>query len=219
MTIVAQPRRLRAVPGNVERRWRLAALVGLVIVLGLAAYALIVIGPGAASSQMVPVLRAAKAIRAGTVITADELSVTDVRTQDASVLATLVLNSDRSQVIGQVASMDIPSGDLIPAAIAAPASTGSYWKVDVPIRRMPADLAPGDHVALMVSGTGPSGSAVDFVFIQDVRVLDVGGGSVDLWLPAKLAPQVEWYADHGGIVLMTMQPGQVQSQVPAGGGS
>ena len=219
MTVVAQHRRLRVVPGNVERRWRLAALVGLVVVLGLAAYALIVIGPGAASTQLVPVLRAAKAIRAGTVVTADELSVTDVRAQDPSVLATLVLSADRNQIVGQVASMDVPAGDLIPAAIAAPSATSSYWKVDVPVRRMPADLAPGDHVALMVSGSGPNGSAVDFVFIQDVRVIDVGGGSVDLWLPAKLASQVEWYADHGGIVLMTMQPGQVQTQVPAGGGS
>ena len=75
-----------------------------------------------------------------------------------------------------------------------------------------------DRLAAIPTETVVAGAAIA-VFIQDVRVIDVGGGSVDLWLPAKLAPQVEWYADHGGIVLMTMQPGQVQSQVPAGGGS
>jgi len=41
---------------------------------------------------------------------------------------------------------------------------------------------------------------------------------VDLWLPAKLAPQVEWYADHGGIILFQMQPGAVQQGIPGVGG-
>jgi hypothetical protein len=38
-------------------------------------------------------------------------------------------------------------------------------------------------------------------------------------VPATLAPQVEWYADHGGIVLIKMQPGAVQNKIPAGGAS
>jgi hypothetical protein len=82
---------------------------------------------------------------------------------------------------------------------------------------MPADLAPGDHVILLVSTVAPNGASVDIVYMQDVRVLQVGQGSAELWIPTKLFPQVVWYADHGGIVLAIMQPGDVQQGVPAGG--
>jgi hypothetical protein len=84
---------------------------------------------------------------------------------------------------------------------------------------MPADLVPGDHVALVVSVTLTNGSQGDLVYMQDVQVLGISQGSVDLWVPATLAPQVEWYADHGGIVLIKMQPGAVQNKIPAGGGA
>ena len=57
------------------------------------------------------------------------------------------------------------------------------------------------------------------VFLQDVQVLSVGSGSADLWLQPNVVAQVEWYADHGGIVLLKMQPGSVQQKLPAGGGS
>src|SRR6267143_1784761 len=62
----AEPRRLRVVAGTSERRWRLAALLGLAAMLALAAYALVVLGPGADANQMVSVLRAAKSTHDGT---------------------------------------------------------------------------------------------------------------------------------------------------------
>ena len=37
-------------------------------------------------------------------------------------------------------------------------------------------------------------------------------------LPYKTAPQIEWYADHGGLVLLKTQPGVVQNDVTPGGG-
>jgi hypothetical protein len=214
-----EPRRLRVVAGTAERRWRLAALLGLAAMLALAAYAIVVIGPGTDANQTVAVLRAAKSIHAGTAITSDELTTTRLRTQDPSVLATLLRDSDRGRVIGQVAAVDVLAGDLVPADVVSSQFTAGLWDVDVPVRRMPADLVPGDHVALVVSVTLTNGSQGDLVYMQDVQVLGIGQGSVDLWVPATLAPQVEWYADHGGIVLIKMQPGAVQNKIPAGGGS
>jgi len=219
MSAITQPRRFRVVPGTVERRWRVATLVGVGITLLLATFAIFVLGPGADANQMVPVLRAAKAIKAGTTIKADELSVTSIRASDPGVLATLMRSADEKQLVGQVASMDVPAGNLVPAAILAPQSTASFWEVHMPVRDQPTDLAAGDHVAILVNGPSSAGQPVEFVFIQDVRVISVGQGGDDLWLPAKLAPQVQWFSDHGGLVLMKMQPGAVQSQVPAGGGS
>ena len=219
MSAITQPRTFRVVPGTVQRRWRLAALIGAGVALLLAVYAIFVLGPGADANQMVSVLRAAKAIKAGTTITADDLSVTTVRTGDPGVLATLMRSSDESQLVGQVASMDVPAGNLVPAAVLAPQSTAGFWEVHVPVRSQPDDLAAGDHVAILVNGNSNAGQPVEFVFIQDVRIISIGQGGDNLWLPAKLAPQVQWFSDHGGLVLMKMQAGQVQNQVPAGGGS
>ena len=128
----AEPRRLRVVAGTSERRWRLAALLGLAAMLALAAYALVVLGPGADANQMVSVLRAAKSIHAGTSITPDELTTARLRTQDPSVLATLLRDSDRSRVLGQVAAVDVNAGDLIPADVVASQFTAGLWDVAVP---------------------------------------------------------------------------------------
>ena len=217
MSATAESRPLRLVAGTVQRRWRMGALLGLLVGLALAAYSLIILGPGAELSQMVPVLRAAQAIQAGNTITNDALTTSLIRAQDPSVLATLLRDTDRSRIIGQVAAMDVPAGDLIPAGVVAPQTTGGMVKAQLPIRIMPVDLAPGNHVLLLVSATASNGAAVDIVYMQDVRVLQVGQGSAQLWIPTKLFPQVVWYADHGGIVLATMRPGDIQQPIPAGG--
>lgn len=219
MSALTERRPFHVVPGTVQRRWRLAALIGAGLATLTAVYAIFVLAPGADANQMVSVLRAAKAIRAGTTITAAELSNTSIRTTDPGVLATLMRSSDENQLLGQVASMDVPAGDLVPAAVLAPQSTAGFWEVHVSVRSQPADLTVGDHVAVAVTGNSASGQAVEFVFIQDVRVISVGQGGDDLWLPAKVAPQIQWFEDHGGLVLFKVQPGTVQSNVPAGGGS
>ena len=216
MSATAESRPLRLVAGTVQRRWRLGALLGLLVGLVLSAYSLVVLGPGADVNQMVSVLRASRAIQAGTTITGDELTTAQIRAQDPSVLATLLRDSDRSRIVGQVAAMDVPAGDLIPAGVAGQQATGGMVRAQLPIRLMPADLAPGDHVLLLVNAVAPNGAPVDIVYMQDVRVLQVGQGSAELWIPTKLFPQVIWYADHGGIVLAIMQPGDVQQGVPAG---
>lgn len=220
MTITARNIGLtRGIASTVERRWRMAVLLGLILTLGLAAYALLFAGPAAQSNGMVAVLRATRDIHAGSKITADDLGVSQVRAADPTVLQTMVLSSDRSQIIGQTAAVDVRSGYLLPASIAAPQATAQLWTANIPVRRQPAGLRPGDHVALLVTGTATNGSAAEFVYLQDVEVLSVASGSADLWLQPNVAAQVEWYADHGGIVLLKMEPGAVQQKPAAGGGS
>jgi hypothetical protein len=201
------------VPRAVLRRWRLAGLFGLIAALALATFAVIQISAQSSTRQPTAVLRATRDILPGTTIGADEVAVTQVQPSDASLLSTWVATGDRDRIIGQVAVVGVPAGHLIPAEIVAPKITAGLWKANVPIKRSPADLKAGDHVALLVQG-----QATEFVFMQDVQVLSVGSGAVDLWLPAKLAPQVEWYADHGGIILFQMQPGSVQQGIPGVGG-
>src|SRR5207245_10096029 len=111
---------------------------------------------------------------------ADEVTTALSRNQAPGVLATLLRDSDRSRIIGQVAAMDVPSGDLIPAGVVGQQATGGMVRAELPIRLMPADLAAGDHVLLLVSGVAPNGAPVDIVYMQDVRVLRPGQGSAAL---------------------------------------
>jgi hypothetical protein len=220
MTVAAQRAgRPRFIASTVQRRWRMAVMLGLIVALGLATYALLFAGPAAQSNGMVAVLKATKDIRAGSKITADEVGVTQIRAADPSVLQTLVLSDDRDQIVGQTAAMDVRAGFLVPAGVAAPQATAQLWTANIPVRRAPSDLKQGDHVALLVTGTTTSGAPAEFVFLQDVQVLAVGSGSADLWLQPNVVAQVEWYADHGGIVLLKMQSGAIQPKLPPGGGS
>jgi hypothetical protein len=203
--------------GVLARRRRVAALFGLLLFLGVVAAALLLIGLHSGPQPMVPVLRASREIMPGTKITADELSVTSVFVQDPSLLTTIARDADRGRLVGQTAVVDVPAGALVPANVAVAQTSAALWEASVPVRRMPGDLKAGDHVAILVEGT-QSGRSVDAVVMQDVPVLRVGSNGVDLWLPYKAVPQVEWYSDHGGLVLVKTQPGTVQSDVTAGGG-
>jgi len=109
MSAIPQRRQFPVVSGTVERRWRLAALVGAGIALLLAVYAIFVLGPGADANQMVSVLRASKAIKAGTTITSHELPVTTVRTGDPAVLALLHRSSHQTHQDAHLAVMDVPA--------------------------------------------------------------------------------------------------------------
>jgi hypothetical protein len=205
---------------TIQRRWRWAALAGLVVFLVLSGYALAVTGANNASKgRPVPVLVAATDIRAGTKITDGMVRVTAISPQDPGLLVSLVEASNRSTIIGQVASVTIPAGHLIPAEIASPQIHSQLWITAVPIKRLPADLAGGDHVALVAEALNKAGQPVAFVFMQDVEVVHVAGNQVDLFLPAKVVPQVEWYGDHGGLILVKMQAGVIQQDLPAGTGS
>jgi len=159
-------------------------LFGLIAALALATFAVIQISAQSQTRQPTAVLRATRDILPGTTIGAAELAVTQVQPSDASLLSTWVASGDRDRILGQVAVVGVPAGHLIPAEIVAPKITAELWKANVPIKRSPANLKAGDHVALLVQGTS-QGQATEFVFMQDVQVLSVGSGAVDLWLPAQ----------------------------------
>src|SRR2546429_2769490 len=193
-----------------QRRWRLAALLGLATLLALGALIVVLLERSAQASRTLPVLRATRDIEAGAVITSDEVGVTSIRADDASVVANLVPAGDRNHLVGQVAVDSVRSGSLIPAGLGASVATAALWDVPLPVKRLPPDLKAGDHVALLVSGTDKSGAPAELVAAQDVRVLAVQRDTVDLWLPANSAAQMELYASRGEMVLAKMQPGAVQ---------
>jgi hypothetical protein len=218
-TAVESQSESRTVSETARRRWRVAALIGLVALLALVAFVVVLTEQSAQASRVVPVLKATRDIRAGTTITGDELGVADIRVDDDSVLANLASVNDRSRLIGQVASDGVRAGGLIPAGLGVPEATASMWDVPLPVKQRPPDLKAGDHVALLVSGTGKSGQPMELVAAQDVRVLAVEQDSVDLWLPASAAAQLQLYASHGDLVLARMQPGTAQKNLPQAGGS
>lgn len=210
----------RMVAPTVHRRWRWAALAGFVVFLGLAGYAIAATGASKASNlQPVSVLVAATDIRVGTTITDGMVRATGIRTDDPSLLTTLVTARNRSSIVGQVAVVPVAAGNLIPSDIANPQVHLQLWLASIPVKRMPTGLAAGDHVALVTEAQNKQGQPIDFVFMQDVEVAHVSSGQADLWLPAKLVPQVEWYGDHGGLVLLRMPAGGVQQDLPAATGS
>ncbi len=220
MTIAVEPQgESRTVTETAQRRWRIAALIGLVALLTLVAFAVVVAEQSSQASRTVPVLKATQDIQAGTTITADQLGVAYIRVDDDAVLASLASANDRSRLVGQVAVDGVRAGGLIPAGLGAPEATRNMWNVPLPVKQRPPDLKVGDHVALLVSGTGRSGQPVELVAAQDVPVLSVQQDSVDLWLPAAAAAQMQLYASHGDLVLARMQPGTAQQNLPQAGGS
>src|ERR1700682_2537155 len=128
----------RVIASTVQRRWRWAALAGLVVFLGLAGYALATMGASKASIvQPVSVLVAATDIRAGSTISDGMLRVTGIRSDDSSLLTTLVAANDRSSVVGQVAAITVPAGHLIPSNLARPQVHGQLWLASSSVETMP----------------------------------------------------------------------------------
>src|SRR5258708_31488228 len=103
---------------------------------------------------------------------------------------------------GQFAAVAVPAGHLIPSNIASPQVRGHLWLASIPVKRMPAGLSIRDHVSLLAETPNQVGQPVDFVFMQDVEIAHVTGNALELFLPAKVVPQVEWYADHGRPALL-----------------
>ena len=207
----------RVMPAPVRgRRRRAAVLFGGLLFLALAAAALMLAGLANHREALVPVLKASKEIRAGTAISSDQLGVTYVHFQDPSTGLTVAHPDDRARLVGQTAAIGIPAGSLIPAGLANPQATSGFWDASLPVKRRPAGLHSGDHVALIVETT-KSGQPVDVVVMQDVQVLSVGPDAVDLWLPASVVAQMEWYGSHTTLVLARMPAGAVQQNLPPGG--
>lgn len=128
-----------------------------------------------AGTNRTPVLVATHALPAGTVITEE-----DVRTAalagEASVLAALVPERDRSQILGRRLSVGVPAGAPLPAAaLAERQAQASEMTLAVPefdVRG--TDLSAGDRVAVLATYGAGSGSASTRPVARDLEVLSVG---------------------------------------------
>jgi Flp pilus assembly protein CpaB len=193
---------------------RVALLFGVAFFVALAVVALIVAGPGSQTQGMTPVLVATSDIRPATRITADQLGTTYLRASDPTLLGQIVAASDRSRLVGQVAAVPVAAGSLIPSTVTV---RDTYWVASIPVKRRPASLQAGDHVAVLVSSGGSSTSspAPETIFLQDVRVLGVGENTADLWLPPEVVAPLESFGDRGGVVLAKMAPGAMLAPTPS----
>jgi hypothetical protein len=219
MNIVTEPHdQPRIATETVRRRWRFAALLGLVVLSALTTYVVVSAARIEQANRSVAVLTAARDIWAGTTVRADELDVQYLRVDDPAVLGTLAAANERHQIVGRVATDSVRAGAFIPAGFGEPAASAGMWEAPLPVRRMPRDLAPGDHVALIVAPTTKSNEAIEFTAMQDVRVVAVRSDVVTVWIPASAAAQMEWYADHGGIVAVRVPAGITLPNLPAGVG-
>lgn len=172
---------------------------------------------GAVAQTPVAIVKATRDIAAGSVITDDELGITTISSRDASTLDAFVRSEDKGRLVGRTASVGITAGAPVPASTLLSDAHASLWDTDLAIKRMPADLRQGDHVAVIVVTPQKTGEPIDVVSMQDVEVAAVQQGAADLWLPPKFVSQMQWYADHGGIVLVKMTAGAIQQDLSGGG--
>ncbi len=132
-------------------------------------------GVYAASTKRTPVLLATHALPAGTV-----LSASDVRTGklagESSVLAALVPESERSQVIGQRLSTAVPAGAPLPAgALAGHQTQTSAFVLSIPEFDVTgAQLQAGDRVTVLATFGAGSGQANSRPVARNLEVLSVG---------------------------------------------
>ena len=166
--------------------------VGLVLVLALV---------GVVVAQRVdirvPVLAAAHAISAGQTVTAADVTTVKVAA-DAGVVT--VPASQISTVVGRVAAVPLVAGTLLsPAQFGGPVWPGSGEAViAVPVKpgRLPAGLAAGAHVTVLVVATGTPGG-----------VTGTGGGQGGQALVEKAVATVvavDAAADQSGTTVVTL---------------
>ena len=103
---------------------------------------------GAQSGRTAVVLKAARDIRAGATIASSDLATAQVRIDDPTVMAGLVAAGERDRLVGQVATASVAAGHLVPARLTVSPSASELWEVPLPVKRMPPDLKPGDHVII-----------------------------------------------------------------------
>jgi hypothetical protein len=157
--------------GGRQRRWSLA-LVAVLVTVG-SALAFVVLWLNAGGRE--PVLALSNDVPAGREITADDLTVVRVAS-DAQVA--LVASSQRDDVIGRPAAIDMLEGTLLtPGAVgsASGLDTGTaVIAIPVPSVEIPtSDLATGDRVMLYRTVRSSQGGEARADTIGSARVFSV----------------------------------------------
>jgi Flp pilus assembly protein CpaB len=144
--------------------------------VGLIVLALIVdLGVLSASSKRTPVLIAAHALPAGTVLNASDLRTGQIA-GEASLLDSLLPAGESQRVIGQRLSTAVPANTPVPAgALAASQSGSSSLVLSVPeFDATGGNLQPGDRVTVLATFGAGSGPATTRPVARNLQVLAVG---------------------------------------------
>jgi Flp pilus assembly protein CpaB len=162
MDLPSAPQALRI--GRV-RGFDARTVVGVVLVMASVAAGISVVSHAARTQ---PLLVATRPLAQGTVLSAADLGVIDVKVGAAS--ANYLPSS--SPVIGQQLVRPVGAGELVPRAAVASSSapTGVDVTLPVAVGHFPPDLQPGDLVDVYVSGHGPNGSSAPTQALSGVRV-------------------------------------------------
>jgi hypothetical protein len=176
------PRPLRVAPGRRQRRPALVLVGVLLILVGAAVTAQLFLRVGGRTA----VLAVARPVAAGHTITGQDL--TEVRISIDSALRA-VPASERSRVVGQVATVDLLARSLLTREALATASIPGAGQAIVGVAlkagQMPSALEAGDRVMVILTppaGTGGTAAPADQtgrVLVEDAEVFDVRPAQTD----------------------------------------
>jgi len=164
--------------------------VGIVLVV-VGALASAALRSGAA--ERIPVLVVARPVSAGAVIT--EADLREVELSPAPGVAT-VPASQRSEIVGRRAALPLSEGMVLSDGALASGMRLAEGEAVVPLSlaqgRVPAEVGPGDRVAVMIAGSttpGSDGSGEGPAALAEGRVLSVRSDATDATVVSLVVDQ------------------------------
>ena len=130
------------------------------------------------TTRRTPVLIAARALPAGTVVRASDLATAGLA-GSGRVLATFLPAGEARLVVGRTVRSAVAAGAPVPAAALAPPGRGvASLTLAVPLlHALAGALQPGDRVTVLATYTNAQGGALTRVVARDLEVLAVGSAS------------------------------------------
>src|SRR6266498_2882153 len=128
-----------------------------------------------ASTTRTPVLVAAHALSAGTVLHASDLRSGELA-GDGRTMAALVPERELNALLGRTLSVAVPAGAPLPRAALGgrAAGTAAFTLVLPALHALAGQLAPGDRVSVLATYGGGSGQARTKAIARGLEVLSVG---------------------------------------------
>src|SRR5919206_3422104 len=129
-----------------------------------------------ASSKRTPVLVAAHALSAGSVLHASDLQTGELA-GDTHTMAALVPERELDALLGRTLSVAVPAGAPLPRAALGgrAAGTAAFTLVLPALHALAGQLAPGDRVTVLATYGSGSGEARTKAIARGPEVLSVGG--------------------------------------------
>src|SRR5207247_2941400 len=146
-----------------------------------------------ASTKRTPVLVAAHALSAGSVLHASDLRTGELA-GDGRTMAALVPERELDALLGRTLSAAVPAGAPLPRAALGgrAAGTAAFTLVLPALHALAGQLAPGDRVSVLATYGGGSGQARTKAIARGLEVLSIGSGptgidSASASIPVTLA--------------------------------